>query len=84
MTSQLKICCLLKTTAKKFWTELKEGRKSHVFRTDEEEGHIYMTGRVTLRLKKSTDQQYRLYEYTDPYDKEEQVVFKCPPTYLLI
>lgn len=51
MTSQLKICCLLKTTAKKFWTELKEEGKSHVFRTDEEEGHMHMTGTVTLRLK---------------------------------
>lgn len=35
MTSQLKIRCLLKTTAKKFWTRQRgEGKKSHVLRKE--------------------------------------------------
>lgn len=36
MTSQLKIRCLLKTTAKKFWTRQKGEGKSHVLREDKE------------------------------------------------
>lgn len=36
MTSQLKIHCLLKTTAKKLWTRQRGEEKSHVLRPEEE------------------------------------------------
>lgn len=38
MTSQLKIRCLLKTTAKKLWTRQRGEEKSHVLRKEEEGG----------------------------------------------
>lgn len=44
MTSKLKIHCLLKTTAKKFWPRQRTGgggEKSHVLRPEEEEGEVW-------------------------------------------
>lgn len=61
MTSQLKIRCLLKTTAKKLWTRQRGEEKSHVLRKEEEGVCVCVcacvTGSLSLRLKESVDQQ---------------------------